>query len=311
MKTQRIISSTILMILLLWILFKFTDVNELSKAYKQLSAITIAATFTLYTIMLALRSQRFKTFFKTITHKKLFEITGIHNALSNTLPLRIGEYSFLHFLRKTGIQRTESTAVLFLIRIFDLITVGILAITSYTFTKARDLNKLLLAITIFIIIMAVFFYLLRTKWFEKIMNKIEGSKHRIISKTLHNILSHTKKHSEISTLSKLFTSSIILWSVHATIGYTIAKQLLIDVTFIEMIFVASIAAFLNGLPIQGLAGFGTVEASWTLPLVIGLGVDAKQAVTFSFIIHTLFLTYGITIGIASYWGWIVEREKTS
>ncbi len=299
------------MILLLWILFKFTDINILIKAYKQLSATTITATFTLYTIMLALRSHRFKTFFKTITHKKLFAITGIHNALSNTLPLRIGEYSFLHFLRKTGIQRTESAAVLFLTRVFDLTTVGILAITSYMFTKARGLNTLLLAATIFIIIMAAFFYILRTEWFEKIMNKIEGSKHRIVSKTLHNILFHTKKHSEYSTLSKLFVSSIILWSVHATIGYAIAKQLSIETTIIEMVFVASTAAFLNGLPIQGLAGFGTVEASWTLPLVVGLGVGVQQAVTFSFIIHTLFLTYGIIVGIISYWQWAVKGEKSS
>ena len=83
------------------------------------------------------------------------------------------------------------------------------------------------------------------------------------------------------------------------ISYSIAKEMDLPVSVLGIILTASIASFLGGLPIQGIAGFGTVEASWTLPLVIGLGVPVESAVTYSFVMHTIFLGYGLMMGVLS------------
>ena len=99
--------------------------------------------------------------------------------------------------------------------------------------------------------------------------------------------------------------SVSLWIVHALLATTLARGVGLSVGVLDMVFVASAVAFLSGIPIQGIAGLGTVEAWWSL-LLSSVGVPVPEAVALSFFLHGFFLVFGALFGIVS---WFLLRGK--
>jgi uncharacterized membrane protein YbhN (UPF0104 family) len=73
----------------------------------------------------------------------------------------------------------------------------------------------------------------------------------------------------------------------------------LPVTFGQAIFVSAVAGLAGSLPVQGLAGLGTTEAGWAIPLVL-LGVGREEAIAAGFCFHALAIVYLAILGGAGF-----------
>ncbi len=61
---------------------------------------------------------------------------------------------------------------------------------------------------------------------------------------------------------------------------------------------ATFVVFATLLPVQGIAGFGTIEGTWTVVFLL-LGVEKELAITSGFGFHIVRLTYATILGVIS------------
>ena len=83
---------------------------------------------------------------------KLFPIMLIHNFFSNLLPLRIGEFSFIYYVRKLKVKTGKALGCLFIARLFDFIAIIVLFFVSLLFIGKLPANNILIVFGIFLIL---------------------------------------------------------------------------------------------------------------------------------------------------------------
>ena len=96
-KGARLVVSLVVMGFLLWLLFKFTDAPAIFVLVEKASWKTLVLAIVLYAVMISLRAVRVLVFLPRTEFRLGVPLMAVHNMLSNTLPFRVGEWSFVHY----------------------------------------------------------------------------------------------------------------------------------------------------------------------------------------------------------------------
>ena len=213
-------------------------------------------------------------------------------ALSIT-PAKVGELLRTQILReKSGIQRTQTTPLIFIEKFYDLL--GAVIASSFGIVYFPEIGIIVLGGFILSIIIFILFSSKIT--FDKsiiLLSKFKFTKKFIepLSKS-HEIL-------KISTKPKILTPSIILsilyWLTISSAVFYVLKALSIDsLDFLEIVSIYTSSLFLGALSFLP-GGLGIAEGSFTGLLNVQ-GISLSAAVVIVIIVRLFTLWFNVVIG---------------
>ena len=306
--TKKIILGVFFTVILVWILISQTDSNLIIDTIKKMPFWGISSGFLIYIayyIFLTLR-------FDSLIHSKktpfinLFGLTSVHNMLNNLLPVRSGELSYVYLLKKRfDLGGSEGVASLLVARMMDFI-----AIFSYFFLSSLlishdgpsiNLKLISLFFLLLLVISLIYFqkiFSITASFFERITILPERISQNIVDK-LNNLSATIKLMSLEGAYSRCFLLTAVIWGTRYLMLYVIISAMGVDIIFWEVVFAATAMFIMVSLPIQGLAGFGTLETGWAAGFIL-VGLDKEVAISTGFAFHIILLAYTITLGFLGY-----------
>lgn len=307
-KITKIIISFLLTAVIIAVLFRYyITPSDILDAFKHLSAKLIAIMFLLYVAVQALRAWRNTILLNNkIKYKSFFAITCLHNMLAQIVPFRLGELSFIYFLKKHRIPIGSAFSTLILSRIYDLLTIGILFIPAVIATPVlpERISAIVgiigveLTLLIIIIICAAFF----RKRVIKLLNRIA------VFLRVHNwwitnwgivkadeTLKSLRTSNSKRAFAHAFPSSILVWIAQYLSAYLLAMAIGLPVTISQIILGFGLAILTALLPVQGIAGFGTTEVAWGIALT-AFGIETAKAFAFGFVYHATQISFLLITG---------------
>ena len=255
---KHVISFTFgICILVAMIYYGDTDdfVDKISNMSKSLLLVSIFI-YTISWIFRILRLKSVTAHFKAKIHlKDLFKLNISGYALNVILPAKIGDIVRVFYLKSYGMKIEESLSSIIFIRILDLISAGLLAM-SFIFIgfKIPIINKyasLLLGFCLLIFLGLIIFkkVISVSHILSVIENKITSKFTKgliIVGKGVHVGLSGLFSTREILIKCVLF--SLVIWFFEILTCYFVALSMNIDVPIFFMIFGVAIANIAKIIP---------------------------------------------------------------
>lgn len=310
------IFTVLITIVLVALLLTQINQGDVIKTLKNINSIYLIAGFILYTCSNFFRAWRFYILLNAeVQLHDLFNIECLHNAINNILPARTGELSYIYLLKKINNKTIgDGVATLVVARIFDFIALIILFFISIVLIKnipAIIMNALwIIAIFAIFLLMVLVILLTQGKKFVIHVQKTAESLHcennywvNYLIRKGFEITESLDKIQMKKCIAGLITSSLLVWGFNYFVVYLIMMAMNFQISILLVILGGTFILLTTVLPIQGIAGFGTTEAIWTL-VFIPLGLSLDQAIISGFCYHIVIILYFTILGI---YGWITIR----
>lgn len=313
-KIQKYVVSSAIGILLAWFLLSKIDPKDIPRALGSLPKISILMSFSLYTVSVFMKALRFKVILSIdIKLKRIFPIVSLYMFLSNILPMRVGELSYVYLLKKeentAGIKSLASLIIGALADIFVLIFAMLLVglylknylidrtriiltyVKPYTYYKFNSIYIIIILVILFAILIILLFK--RKKLNEQSFFSKEILKLKIKTRQLVKEISSVKLDRKFFVIVLL--SFLIILFRFLTQWYIIDSMNL-AIGIWEFSFAILFSVLFSLIPIHGPAGIGTVEAPYVLSLVY-LEVPKNDAITSGFVLHILIMLFSLVLGV--------------
>ena len=301
-------------------LFHYFSLKEMTAAFLQISPSSLIIIFLLFFLYYILRSlQLFFLFSQRIKLSTLSFIIAPYTMLVQLIPFRMGELSFLYFIKDTKkASAVEALVTLTTLRIFDvLILLFFFLITPFFLAQPPSFFSSLF-FKIFAFSALVFFCIL-SLFAQKIFHAIHVfvqrpalSKHKylagFIEKADHAFV--FLQSFDKTMLLFVFLLGIFNWLVSFLTTYLLYQTLGVSLSLPDFLFIASLATLFAVVPLQGIAGFGNIELSWGVLLNL-FGIETAFAIQTTFLVHVIILLYIIIFGIVGFLFWFFNKRKDS
>lgn len=252
--------------------------------------------FTLFLLLNILRALRFRMLLdrKELPLAILLPITLCHNFLVRTLPLMVGEFSYIALLRRyLKIPVSEGVRSLFEARLFDLQFVILSGAVGFLTMRGQSTGYVLsLLVVIGALISAnhVFFSVL-PKGIERIWTciiRICPWRHSALLDSVGHKLGevslqlHRFRH--LRALLKALALSLCIYGINLGIHLLLLSTLKVDQQLNVFLIVISIVMIASWFPFS-LSGFGVIEGSWAGSLVVFANMEVGRALSIGLFIH--------------------------
>ena len=303
-KITKIVLFTIVSLVLVWLLFRYVHFSDVVAAFSRITIIGVLLGFAFYLLGYVIRAVRFYyQLNKKVSLRALFYIVCIHNAVNSLLPARLGELSYVYLVKKKNIPLAQGAAGLVLTRVFDLIALILLFLLALFMSRAtlpaffKNLTVPVLGV-LAVLMVGSALVVACTPPLHRF--RLHASRFRIVRMLYSLVHSFHQEHTR-PKLAMLFVTSVLLWISQFLMIYFIFWGVLPVSGW--YILIGSLFPILSTvLPIQGIAGFGSIEATWALGFVM-LGVTKEAAIATGFVFHFVIIAYFAVLGLVGWWGW--------
>lgn len=302
---KRIMIATIISIILLLILFQFTNTSQILELTSRLSLKTVIIALAFYTSTYFFRAWRsFLLLNKKISFTTLFHITSVHEMLAQIIPLRLGELTFITLTKKTGKISTHNAISTYLVfRCLDILTLVAIFLIATTFqTKIVSTAFKLTTLTIGITLTALFLSLWhRPNQMVRLMNNIILPKRTRLKTILHHITNILKAFHSIKKNTSLMSVTILsflTWFIQSYLLVFILTKLHVCITFHNIALATGIIGLSAIIPVPSIAGIGTIDSAWSV-FLIALGIEKSMAVSTSLVLHIIAIIFYTFLGCLS------------
>ena len=252
--------------------------------------------FFLFLLLNIFRALRFRILLgrKELPLAVLFPITLCHNFFVRTLPLMVGEFSYIVLLRRhLKIPASEGVRSLFEARLFDLQFV-IVGGTFGLLTMGRQSTGYVLAVLalagVLIIVNRVLFTVL-PKGIEPIWTfivRIYPWRHTALLDSaghrLGEVSLQLNRFRCLRLLLKALTFSLCTYGINLSCQLLFLSTLNVDQRLNVLLVVISIVMIAAWFPFS-LSGFGVIEGSWAASLVMFADMEVGSALSVGLFIH--------------------------
>ncbi|MFC1501658.1 lysylphosphatidylglycerol synthase transmembrane domain-containing protein [Elusimicrobiota bacterium] len=257
-----------------------------------------------------IRWQHILTPLKRISSVKLFSLMIMGFFMNSLLPLRLGEIIRAHITgQKIECPRSSVLATIVVERLFDSLAYLFLFIITIIFLPFPIWVRKTFTIAGFVFIGGfIFLYILshNNKLATKILTHLPlpGKLNTFAQKLLTNFIDGLKILKNFKDLAKIFTLSITVWTLEATVYLIISYAFGLQLNLLHCILVMAIIATGSILPTA--PGYvGTMEFLGVASLAF-LGVEKNSAFAFIVTLHAMQLFTIFMLGIRG-----IVREKIS
>ena len=206
----------------------------------------------------------------SVTFGSVLPICLKHQFFSRIIPFKAGELSLIYLLKKSGASVAKGGTVLIILRILDaLVMVASFIICNFFADTGGWLSNLAAAALVVGLASAV----IVITAFPKITGYLK-SRNKTKTAELAEDVAGLLKNISAKDYLVLILSTVVLWIFVYLSMHFVAVAFFRGLSVAQTVaasFLASVAAF---LPVNGLGGFGTTEAGWTLGFsLIGMPRD--------------------------------------
>jgi len=313
MNSRRVLIALTISLIILVLLFQFADPGKILTVLTQITWQAILLGFVLSIASYFLRALRFYILLqKRVSFSELLSVVAVQNLLVNTTPSRVGDVSFLYILKKKNhIGAIQSASALVIARIFDFTVIMLCLFFSLLFTPntPEAIAKALPAIVAMVVGLNIFLLILvyHGRKAQSAFEKILGSLNLVEKFPFPFLLEKTQKLCEsfeqIKSRKIFFTTLVISalsWFTIYSTSIVLIRGLGFDFPAPLIVVGATAAMFSAFLPIQGLGGFGTIEAAWVVVL-LPFGYSPETIILASLNSHIIYLFYYTLMGIWGMW----------
>ena len=239
----------------------------------------------------------------------LLPITLCHNFFVRTLPLMIGEFSYIALLRRyLKIPVSEGVRSLFEARLFDLqfvILGGAFGFLTMRHQSTGYVLSILVVIGALISANSVFFSVL-PKGIERIWTciiRICPWRHSALLDSVGHKLGevslqlHRFRH--LRALLKALALSLCIYGINLGIHLLLLSTLNVDQRLDVLLVVISIVMIASWFPFS-LSGFGVIEGSWAGSLAMFANMEVGRALSIGLFIHCCQILMTILLGILGF-----------
>ncbi len=250
----------------LLIFFASTSYSELFSLLAGSSSKLILASLIIYIVLNLLRAKRLGIMNQCGSSCKMLSITAIHTTVNSILPIGLGEITYPYLMKKHYQNPIwQSIQDLIFVRLYDLSNL-VLVILLLAFRRQQIIIPTIL---LFLVVFAQ--TKLTYNYFKQSAQKIPLTKKRSVSFYLY---------------SALITASMICYAICLMLALRLN-------TSISLVIEGWYLSVLGGyLPIQGLFGFGPMEAGWIWPLMKN-GLDYAEALSISVSYHLVSIFFSV------------------
>jgi hypothetical protein len=313
----KVLLGLLITALLLWILLPKTSISDIIKSASSFSFWVILASFLLYICVYIFRAIRFRILLDhSLDLKDMFSIVCIHNLLSQIIPARLGEFSYIYMVRNRGVPLHKNISSIAIARLLDMCIISVIFLIGIATTPflIKKFYFILIASIIVVAMILSFMFLISTKpeFFISLVKKITlGSKRKymiIISSKIEATLNEFRILRSSHTLSLLVFSSLLVWLCAYLSMFFLMNSIFPSLTLQNIFLIATIPIMISVLPIYGLAGIGTIEIGFTFPLLI-FAISMNDAVAASFAVHFMQLFFTLVLAAVGYAIIMIEGFK--
>lgn len=310
-------------IILLIFLMKQISISQFIFLIKKLSFSELAVLVFLYVSYSILKGIRLMIVISSVNQPfKSISISMIHNFVNHVIPLRLGELS-LPFLCKRflKIDVLSSGVSLIIIRVYDVLILCFLFLSAVflslsQFESRIDNIFIYSVIAVLIVTVLVLGFINRVidlflVSINKIADLVPGRSNEILKKTKERIQSVKEDINAISRQTKFVAlplTTLSIWVLSYTTYFLVVRYLGVEISFIKNIIASSGVILANFLPVNGIGGFGTFEAGWSVGYMFW-GMSKEMAIASGFILHFLIFATGLVTSLFSI-AYLIGREKT-
>lgn len=303
---KKLIAAIFLTVLLVWLLLREIDVEAVLDTVASFPVWGFFGGLFIYVsyyIFLTLRFDGLIHSQKT-PFMNLLGIISVHNMLNNLLPARTGELSYIYLMKKRfDVRGSEGAATLLVARIMDFIAIfSYFILAAFIILKIKSTLILVIGSAIFIIFLLLLLFRLQNliDFVVLLLEKFSTNSFaiRMVEKG-RAVSASIKAMSAGREYLKSFAFTFIIWGLRNFMLYFIILSLGVSVEFWEVVFAATVMFVMVSLPIQGLAGFGTLETGWAAGFIL-VGLDKEVAISTGFAFHIILLAYTVTLGFLGY-----------
>lgn len=284
---KNLIKNTLKIILTIgiaWLLFRQINLQDLIDLIRKISVKSMIIGIVLYMCMYVCRSLRFKILnSKNIKLKEIFNIVLVHGFYNRALPLRMGEVSYVYLMnKKHDVNISESSIVVFIARIFDLLSTLIYFIIFQAIVYWK-IENIVLGLVLFVILFAMVlnlkFLINATRIILRFIKK--PSKREHIQKFIDNIYDFVDENLNLKKYMYIFLISCLNWLFLYLIFYVLILDFGYEITFNHIILGASVSNLTSILPVSSFGNFGTMEVGWAMTF-IAMGYSKEVAIASGF-----------------------------
>lgn len=298
---------------LVGILLSHVNLSEFISTLGSIQLEFIALGFFLYLFSQILRAARFTMLLKgKIKWKDMFPITCIHYMVNNILPMRTGELSYIYLIKKLHrIPVTEGMATLGIARVFDFISIVILFLISYFFTKdipsAIGTIFSLIVGTLFLVLLIFIILLLWGEGFLSVAESLfknigfmNSSRIRFLLKKARETVGFFNIIRSKSIIIISMVESLLIWFSLYLVIYFILLGMGINLGLWKAILGSTLSVFTNIFPIPSIGNLGVYESVWAASFIL-LGISKEEAIASGFGIHLILLLYIGVLALFGFW----------
>lgn len=298
--------------------------NDFQSVFQKMPSWSLAIAFGIYVLQSIFRALRFRVLLAThnLPLGKLLCITFYHQFLTRSLPLMIGEISYIALVKKyleqpviVGISSLLSARLFESIFIFLGFSWGILMVKSPVFHDHLLLMYFVVPMIILLLFVGVYFgsfvfKIANRAWilifFNSFLRNIASLKK--ITDQLKRIACQFEKNRKISIFWPALILSCFTYgtgvSYHLLLLYSAGIAQNIDV----MLIIISIVFLALWFPFS-ISGFGPVEGSWAFGLMIFAGFGLREAVSLGLFFHGFQVIVTSFSGIIGYYFLLRSQSK--
>lgn len=311
-KILKYLFSITISVLLLYFLLSKINLQEIIKVFSQTNIFYLIIGGVLYLLMMIFRSLRFRTLLNNkLKATELLPIVLFQSFLSNILPFRVGELSYVILLKKKKYNISKGLSSLLIARIFDfgvLISILIISILLSKNLPSKDIfNNMIpiLFIALSIIVIAIICMIFLHDFILKIMQNLlkKLPKIKLLDKFNEFIISFKNYKSKRMLLKTLYYA-IVIYFFGIISNYYFIKSLGFELPLNILIITITFSVLSSVLPINGFASLGTMEGIWVI--ILGyFNYGVQTAILISFSLHIILLLFSVLFGVI---GWM-KLEK--
>ena len=307
---RKMLLAGFLTITLIGILLSQIDPIDIWSSLRSVNPLFLLIGFVLYVLVFILRAIRMNIILEDkVPVKSLLKILFVHNLFNNLLPARLGELSFIYFLKeKENVPVNHGLSSLMVARIFDILGIAFLFIVSFYLVGDLPVFVKQCLILVGVLVGMIFAFIVLLLFYNERFLDIMG---RFASRTRLDRIKYTRmaleKGEETVENFKIIKSkyviissfilSICIWIFQSMITHMFLMEMEIYLSIWKILIASGILVITTILPIHSVGGFGTIESIWTTTYV-ALGVSTSMAISSGFGIHLIIVLYFLILGLA-------------
>jgi len=301
----KIIISIAITFLLVYFLLNKIDYKDVVYLFKDVNYYYVFVSFLFYFILTYIRSLRIKLLINNnLNIRSLFAVVLVNYSILNLLPFRIGELSLPLLLKKYAkVEKKEGLLLLLYLRIIDTVIILMFSIIVFIFSENIVQFKGISYIPILLLLFILFLVLFKIdKILLLIIKFIKTNNHHNV--LLNNIANSIDKLLLVyefykSKLKETLVLSILIFiTLIFVLGFVLGAYP-IDLSYINVIIISLIIIIITSLPINGIAGIGTVELGISSFLIYS-GVNKDLSISIAFNYHFIYLMFIMFFGSLSF-----------